>query len=74
MKSSICPTCKHDNPGLGEPQVHKAGQCKQCNCGESEICRLTATGVVFHLEHSDNLLSWGMRLSYRMRPFTKFSH
>lgn len=35
--AAICPTCHHDN--LAE--VHYLGQCRQCNCGASEVIHLT---------------------------------
>lgn len=30
----ICETCNHESK---EPEPHKAGECKQCNCGQSEV-------------------------------------
>lgn len=36
-----CPTCSHSNK-LNPDEVHRTGQCTQCNCGQSEIVHRTS--------------------------------
>lgn len=36
-----CKTCHHANKQKPD-EVHRAGQCAQCNCGQSEIVHRTS--------------------------------
>lgn len=42
-----CPVCEHAE--------HHAGECKRCNCGESEICHPSGTAVHVLEDVSDYL-------------------
>jgi len=52
-----CPTCNHDSR---KPEPHKAGECKQCNCGSSEICHPTSSPFFYTVaDYANNLHAWG---------------
>lgn len=57
INQTVCPTCNHS--------THDAGECKFCNCGQSEICHPTAfqSFLVTNTENSpkEHKLSGGRR-------------
>ena len=45
MNSGKCKICNHED--------HDAAMCKQCNCGESEICHRTAPALIINTDFGD---------------------
>lgn len=48
-KSVNCPTCNHSNKKEPE-EVHGAGQCERCNCGQSEMVHRGAMAGGYYSE------------------------
>lgn len=55
----ICETCNHESK---EAEPHEAGQCKQRNCGQSEILYPNPLGVHFVIRTKPPCYSGGERV------------
>lgn len=58
-----CADCKHKD--------HEAGECARCNCGESEVVRLSSFYYFRPVDYGENVHLWAERLSHKIRPYTR---
>ena len=78
----ICPTCNHENTRKRDVDqttdargLHRLGKCERCNCGESEVRHINYSSPYYAPpDYLNNVHLWGERLSYRLRPGTRFRY